>query len=238
MKPKTPKRQMKKKPREGFKPSYLRSPAEIKGSLGALNMGTERFELMVDKPPMIMGWTMDVPGYVEAMVSAAFALRDLYLATENARHLMCSPIDRFLWEMGAGLRQWKDPELPYYIAEAQKLNRPDIIKELGVKMQNATKRKTVEYGGYDLSRKGFSDLNAFRWLLAKNWTSKMLWLMSDDMIARVVTTIKLKPDGCNRQTISEAVRQMGLVKCPGKPLVKGIGEKGVFIFAEGYPPHC
>lgn len=236
MKKKGPKRQMKKKPKESFKPSYLRKPAEIEGPMGTLNIGTERFEVMVDEPPWRLLWTMDIPQYVEAMVSAAFALRDLYLATENARHLMCSPIDRFLWEIGVGLRQWDDPEIPHYVAEAQKFNRPDIIKELASKIQNAKRRTTIEYGGVDLTRTGISDLNAFRWLLAKNWTSKMFWLMSDDMIARVVTTMKLKPDGCNRQTISEAVKQMGLVKCPGKPLVKDIGPKGIFIWADGYPP--
>ena len=63
--------------------------------------------------------------------------------------------------------------------------------------------------------------------------------MSDDLIARVATTIKLKPDGCNRQTITRAVKELGLVKHPDTaraPVVKDLGDKGVFVFRQGYPP--
>jgi hypothetical protein len=62
--------------------------------------------------------------------------------------------------------------------------------------------------------------------------------MSDDLVARVVTTAKLKPVGCNRQTITKAVKELGLLKhgdTARRPIVKDIGKAGVFIFREGYP---
>jgi len=79
----------------------------------------------------------------------------------------------------------------------------------------------------------------FRAVIASNWMRYGFWLMPDDLVARIATTTKMKPHGCNRQTITKIVKELHLVKhrdTARRPIVKGIGKDGILVFREGYPP--
>jgi hypothetical protein len=68
--------------------------------------------------------------------------------------------------------------------------------------------------------------------LAALWVSALFWLMSDRLIAEFLSRKGIRT---TRQTVSQAVLQMGLTKHE-PPIVKSIGESFQLRFVEGYPP--
>jgi hypothetical protein len=109
---------------------------------------------------------------------------------------------------------------------ARKIGKAEwFFHRIAVELKNAKKRVP-----------GAPQFNEFRAFLAATWVGLGFWLMPDDLIARVLP----KPfAGFSRQAITRAVRELGLVKHPDTardPIVKGLGDGGVFLFREGYSP--
>jgi hypothetical protein len=197
------------------------------------------FEALIEEPVQKLVWTKSLEGYKDARLSAADALLRLFVATDAARAgFECEhpTIDVFLFKIGAGLIKSDSPEINDMLEHAQSVGKADyFIKQLAIKFDNAKKRVVRKYGEFEISGTCVSDLNYFRTMLTSGWIKWGFWLMSDETIASVVNTAKLKPAGCNRQTITKAVKELGLLKHQ-ETIVKGIGENSVFIFEDGYPP--
>jgi hypothetical protein len=192
------------------------------------------FERLIRDPHQKLSWTKSLERYEDARLSAVNALLRLWAATKAAHagfESEHSKIDVLLFKVGAGLIKSDSPEISDMLEYAQSVGKADyFIKELAVKLQNAKKRVVRQYGDFVCS-----DLNRFRATIVLLWMESGLWLMSDETIASVVTTKGWKPLGCNRQTITRAVKELQLLK-HRETVIKGIGEKGLFIFKDGYPP--
>jgi len=197
----------------------------------ALVEARRQLGLMILEPVPKVAWTKELDGYKDARISAENAIRRIWAATDAAQAgLEGDPwLGVCLHKVRAGLLAADSPELLRYIEHAQKIGKAEwFIERVTADLENAKKRVPSA-----------PQFNQFRALLVVHWMRYLFWLMSDDLIARVVTTIKLKPDGCNRQTITRAVKELRLVKHPDtgcQPVVKALGEGGVFIFREGYSP--
>jgi hypothetical protein len=184
---------------------------------------------MIEEPLEKLSWTRNIEGYENAKLSAVNAIARLYAATDAAQagfESETAVLDVFLYKVRAGLIQSDSPEIPRRLQYAQHINKADwFIKRLSTEFNNAKKRVPDA-----------PQFNQFRTQIVVVWLRYGFWLMSDDLIARTATTIKLKPDGCNRQTITKAVKQLGLVKhqdTARAPIVKGLGKNGVLIFKDG-----
>ena len=191
----------------------------------------ELFCDLILEPLPKLAWTKSLSGYEEARLSAEKALLKLYASTEAVQvgfESETAMLDIFFYKVRAGSIQSDSPEIPRWLQYAQHINKADwFVKRLDAEFNNAKKRvpKAPQF-------------NQFRALIITEWVHYGFWLMSDDRIARIATTIKLKPDGCNRQTITKAVKELGLVKhqdTARAPIVKGLGKNGVFVFRQGYP---
>jgi hypothetical protein len=192
----------------------------------------ELFCDLILEPLPKLAWTKSLSGYEEARLSAEKVLLKLYASTDAAQvgfESETAMFDVFFYKVRVGLIQIDSPKIPRWLQYAQHINKADwFIKRSNAELNNAKKRVP-----------GAPQINEFRTLIVVNWVLYGFWLMSDDLIARVATTIKLKPDGCNRQTITKAVKELGLVKhqdTARAPIVKSLGKNGVFVFRQGYPP--
>jgi len=207
-----------------------------------------RIESLVELPVGKLLWTRGLEGYEAARLSAANALVRLQAETDamQAGFESASPkLDSTLYRLGAGIIDANDPEVVDAFTLAQRLGKgADFAKRLAAKVQNASKRVPLVYPAPDgerLDGTEAADANPFRVFLAMKWLSVAFWLMSDETISRVLSALKLPPRPnsptaiCNRQTVTGAVKEMGLVK-HAETLVKGIGAKGVFILKDGYLP--
>jgi hypothetical protein len=185
---------------------------------------------MILEPVPNLAWTKQLDGYEDAQISAENAIRRIWSGMDAAQAgLKGDPwLDVCLYKVRAGLLRADSAEVLRCINHAQKIDKAEsFIERLTAELKNAKKRVA-----------GAPQFNQFRAVLTERWVRYGFWLMSDDLIARVVTTIKLKPDGCNRQTITRAVKELRLVKhrdTARQPIVNDLGEGGMFIFREGYP---
>jgi len=129
------------------------------------------------------------------------------------------------------LIQADSPKIVETLQYAQRVGRTQsylFIKRLVEELKSARKRVP-----------GAPQFSKFRALLVAHWMHHGFWLMPDDLIARIATTRKMKPDGCNRQTITKAVKELQLVKHPDtahRPIVKDFAKGGKLIFRDDYPP--
>ena len=175
-------------------------------------------------------WTRELQGYDDARISAENAIRRIWDATDGARAgREGNPwLGICLYKIRAGLLRADSPEILRCVQHAQKIGKAEwFFDRVAAELKNAKKRKRAP---------GAPEFNEFRAFLATTWLRYGLWLMPDALIARVLP----KPyAGYTRQTITRAVKELGLVKHPDTardPIVKGLGESGAFIFREGYPP--
>jgi len=79
------------------------------------------------------------------------------------------------------------------LSAALKIGRKGIFKEIADAENAARKRSSVKYGSFDASGTGCSDLNFFRTILADCWVRYAFWLMRDEVVASVITTVGMKP---------------------------------------------
>jgi hypothetical protein len=178
-----------------------------------------------------LAWTRELQGYENARISAENAMRRIWDGTDAARAIReGNPwLSVCLYKIRAGLLRADSPEILRCVQHAQRIGKAEwFFDRVAAELKNAKKRKKRVLGA--------PQVNKFRVFLAATWLRSGLWLMSDDLIARVLP----KPvAGNSRQAITRAVKELGLVKHPDtarKPIVKGLGDGGVFIFREGYPP--
>jgi hypothetical protein len=195
------------------------------------------FRDLILKPLPDLSWTENLPGYEDARLSAENAMRRIFASTAAARagfeagHPESVLLEVFFHKVRVGLIQADSPEILQILQHAQQVGGTVaylFIERLYAELNNARKRVF-----------GAPQFPQFRVLLVCCWVRDLFWLMSDDLVARVVTTRRMKPDGCNRQTITKAVKELGLVKhqdTARRPIVKGLGRDGFLIFREGYPP--
>jgi hypothetical protein len=198
--------------------------------------------LSVPDPPAEYAWTRDLPGYEAAKGSAVSAVHLLWAATRAAAagHNSKTPrLDVFLFQIRAGRIKKGDPRIQEAIKIADRYGFFGNIRErIGEEFHNASKRVPREYYDQEPGNSLFYDLNRFRTIIAGCWVYALFWLMPDPLIADFLLRKKEGvPRGikCNRQTISEAVKQMGLHKYK-PPIVKSIGDDFKLFFVEGYPP--
>jgi hypothetical protein len=180
-------------------------------------------------PPIpILAWTRELQGYEDAWISIENALRRIWDATDGARAILeGDPLLGFcLYKIRAGLLRADSPEILPCVQLAQGMGKAEwFFDRVAADLKNAKKRVP-----------GAPQFNRFRAFLATSWVRAGLWLMPDDLIARV---LPMPHAGCSRQAITKAVKELGLVKHPDTaraPIVKGLGPGPVFIFREGYPP--
>jgi hypothetical protein len=199
-------------------------------------------QLSVPDPPAEYAWTRDLPGYEAAKGSAGSAVQGLWAATRAAAagHNSKTPsLDVFLFQIRAGRIKKGDPVIQEAIAYADKHGFSGNIRErIAEEFHNAEKRVPKDYCDQGAGNSLFYDLNRFRLTLAALWVGALFWLMPDPLIAAFLLRKKNGvPPGikCNRQTVSEAVKQMALVK-HRPPIVKSIGDDFKLFFVEGYPP--
>jgi len=196
-----------------------------------------RFRGLVLEPLPTLTWTKNLAGYEDARLSAENAMRRIYTSTDAARvgyeagHPESVLLDVFFHKVRNGLIQADNPKILELLQYAQQVGKTQaylFIARLADELKNARKRVP-----------GAPQFPPFRALLVTTWVHHGFWLMSDDLIARIATTRKMKPDGCNRQTITKIVKELHLVKhrdTARRPIVKGIGKDGILVFREGYPP--
>jgi hypothetical protein len=195
--------------------------------------------LLVQVSPPIeqLCWTRCLPDFQEAADSAKDAMIQLFAATQalQAGHNSDSPvIDRFLFEIRSRMISITDDSQTHgIISPALKIGRTEIFKEIADAQNAARKRGTVKFGPFDVSQTGLSDFNWFRGTLAMCWVKYGFWLTRDEVIASVITTVGMKPLGCNRQTINRAVGELDLYRRKTPPIV-GIGKGGRFEFSEEF----
>ncbi|HEU5246939.1 MAG TPA: hypothetical protein VFU09_07615 [Candidatus Udaeobacter sp.] len=193
-------------------------------------------------PPKEYAWTTGLPGYKAAWDSVVSALHRLWAATQAAaagHNSKTSRLDVFLHQIRAGIIKSGDPRIQEAIRIADKYGFFGNIRErIAEEFHNAEKRVPKDYSDQKTGNALFYDLNRFRAIIASCWVCALFWLMPDRLIADFLLRKKKGlPPGikCNRQTISEAVKQMGLHKHKS-PIVKSIGADFKLLFVEGYPP--
>jgi hypothetical protein len=189
-----------------------------------------------DEPLPVLNWTKKLDGYAEARLSAENAKRRIVASTPAARaafeagHPESVILERFFFKVRDGSIQANSREIVDMLQWAGQIGGTQaflFIQRLAEELKNARKRVT-----------NAPHFNEFRDRIATYWLRYGFWLMSDDLIACVATTLKFRPLGCTRQTISRAVKELKLVKHrqpARRPLIIGWDENG-FVFREGYPP--
>jgi len=189
----------------------------------------ERFRDLIGEPVQLLDWTKDLPGYEDARLSAENAMRRIYAATDAAHagfkagHPVTVLLDRFFYKIRSGSIQSDSSEILDMLRFSQQTGKTEaylFIQRLADELKNAKRRVP-----------GAVEFSEFRAQLAKLWMREGLWLMSDDLIARIANV--------SRQGVAKAVKELRLVKhpdTPRAPIVNGLDENGVFIFREGYPP--
>jgi len=182
----------------------------------------------IQEPLPILAWTRELQGYEDARTSAENALRHIWDGTDGSRAIReGNPWLNFcLYKIRAGLLRADSPEILRCVQHAQRIGKAEwFFDRVAADLKNAKKRVP-----------GAPQFNPFRAFLATTWVRSGLWLMPDDLIARV---LPMPHAGFSRQAITRAVKELGLVKHPDTaraPIVKGLGPGPVFIFREGYPP--
>jgi hypothetical protein len=211
----------------------------VEKEIGGYETGQDvrRFRDYILEPPPELSWTKDLVGYEDARLSAENAMRKIYVSTDAARvgfeagHPESVLLEVFFHKVRNGLIQADSAEILLVLQCAQQVGRTQaylFIARLADELKNARKRVP-----------GAPQFSPFRALLVSTWMCHGFWLMSDNLIARIATTRRMKPDGCNRQTIMKAVKELHLVKhrdTARRPIVKDIGKDSVLVFREGYPP--
>lgn len=209
---------------------------EIKGY--EVEQGVKPFRDYILEPPPDLSWTKDhLADYEDARLSAENALRRIWGGTDAAQtgfevgHPESVDLDVFFDGIRTGRIQADSAEIVEMLQYAQRVGRTQsylFIERLADELKNARKRVP-----------GAPQFSEFRALLVLHWMHHGFWLMPDDLIARIATTRKMKPNGCNRQTITKAVKELQLVKHPDtahRPIVKDFAKGGKLIFRDGYPP--
>ena len=185
----------------------------------------------IREPLPILAWTRELQGYEDARISAENALPRIWDVTDGVRAIRAigegNPWLGFcLYKIRAGLLRADSPEILRCVQHAQKMGEAEwFFGRVAAELKNAKKRVP-----------GAPQFNRFRAFLATTWVRSGLWLMPDHLIARI---LPMPHAGFTRQTISRAVKELGLVKHPDTaraPIVKGLGPGPVFIFREGYLP--
>ncbi len=190
----------------------------------------EMFRDLILEPHAKLAWTKDYfKEYEEARLSAENAMRKIFAATGAAKAGFESEtpiLDVLFFKVRVGLIHGESREIAaasQYARQIGKLNW--FNKRLAAELHNATKRVPDA-----------QQFNQFRAQLVMNWLRYGYWLMSDHLIASVLP----KPfAGYSRQAITKAVKELELVKYPDTAralIVKGLGQGGVFVFRQGYPP--
>ena len=194
------------------------------------------FQRYIEEPLPTLTWTKDLDGYKQAWLSAENAMRRIYAQTApampgfEAGHPESVALDVFFFKVRSDWIQADGSEIVDMLVWAQqkgKMQAYFFIERLADDLKNARKRVPDA-----------AQFNEFRTAVAVNWLRYGFWLMSDDLIASVATTAKFRRLGCNRQTISRAVKELRLMKhrhSARQPIITGCGEGGVFIFRKGYP---
>ena len=184
------------------------------------------------EPLPILAWTRGLQGYEDARISVDNALTRIWDATDAVRAIREAGnpwLNVCLYKIRAGLLPADSPEILRCVQHAQRMGEAEwFFDRVAAELKNAKKRKKRVPGAPQVSQ--------LRALLAATWLRYGLWLMPDDLIARV---LPMPAGGCSRQAITRAVKELGLVKHPDTaraPIVKDLGPGGVFIFREGYPP--
>jgi hypothetical protein len=195
------------------------------------------FRDFILEPLPKVSWTKDLAGYEDARFSAENAMRRIYASTAasgagfEADHPESVFLEVFFYKVRSGLIQADSLEILEMLRYAQRIGRTQaylFCERLADELKNARKRVP-----------GAPQFPQFRAVIASNWMLYGFWLMPDDLVARIATTTKMKPHGCNRQTITKIVKELHLVKhrdTARRPIVKGIGKDGILVFREGYPP--
>jgi hypothetical protein len=208
---------------------------EIKAYETAQNV--RPFRDFILEPLPKLSWAKDVAGYEDARLSAENAMRRIFALTRAARpgfeagHPESVLLEVFFYKVRSGLIQADSPEIlemVQYVQQVGKTQTELFMAGLTDELKNAGKRVP-----------GAPEFSRLRAALVTNWMRYGFWLMSDDLIARIATTAKMKTDGCNRQTIAKIVKELHLAKhrdTARRPIVKDIGKDGIFVFREGYPP--
>jgi hypothetical protein len=183
----------------------------------------------VHDPLPMWAWTRELQGYEDARISAENATQRIWDGTDAARAIReeGNPwLNVCLYKIRAGLLRADSPVILRHVLHAQKMGEAEwFFDRVAAELRNAKKRVP-----------GAPQFNQLRAFLAAAWLRNGLWLMPDDLIARV---LPMPVGGYNRQTISKAVKELGLVKHPDTaraPIVKYGGLDVMFIFREGYPP--
>jgi hypothetical protein len=204
-----------------------------------------RIASAVELPIGNLEWTRGLAGYEKARLSAVEALLRMQAETKAMQAGSDSEdtiLDNALYKVGAGIIDGDHPEILHAFAHAQSIRAgADFIKSLAAKVVNAEKRVPLSYQGVRLDGTYACDINPFRACLAKWWLSAGFWLMPDRLIASVLSSLEIKARPncdqvvCNRQTVTRAIKEMGLTK-PAGIGIERIGEKSVLIFKSGYQP--
>ena len=194
------------------------------------------FRDYIEDPLPELSWTNELEGYSEAHLSAENAMRRIFASTLAARagfeagHPEAVKLESFFFKVRAGWIQANSDEILEMLQWTQQIGPTQtycFVTRLADELKNARKRVG-----------GAPQFNVFRAAIASHWLRNGFWLMSDDIIAGVATTLKFRRLGCNRQTISRAVGELRLVKyrqSARRPVIIGWGEDG-FVFRKGYPP--
>jgi len=185
----------------------------------------ELFRNLIGAPVPKLDWTESIEGYEEARLSAENAMRRIYASTDAAQAGFESEtptLDVFFFKVRAGLIKANSSEISRWLQYAQRIGETEsylFIERLADELKNAKKRVP-----------GASEFSEFRARLTTFWMQHGFWLMSDDLIARLTHV--------SRQAVAKAVKELKLTKHPDTaraPIVKGLDEKGRFVFREGYP---
>ena len=195
------------------------------------------FRDFILEPPAELSWTKNLDGYDDARLSAENAIRRIFALTAAAHagfeagHPESVLLEVFFYKVRNGLIRADNPKILLMLKYAQQVGKTQaylFIARLADELKNAQKRVP-----------GRAQFPQFRALLVSHWMHHLFWLMSDDLIARIATTRRMKRDGCNRQTITNIVKELHLVKhrdTVRRPIVKDMGKGDVLVFREGYPP--
>ena len=176
-------------------------------------------------PPLpILAWTRELQGYEDARISAEKALPRIWDEIAGARAIReGNPWLSFcLYNIRTGLLPAESPEILRCVRHAQRIGKAEwFFDRVAAELKNAKKRVP-----------GAPQFNRFRAYLATIWVRSGLWLMPDDLIARV---LPMPYAGFSRQAISRAVKELGLVKHPDTardPIVKVWGKAERLFFAK------
>jgi hypothetical protein len=187
------------------------------------------FRGLVLEPLPTLTWTKNLADYEDARLSAENAMRRIYTSTDAARvgyeagHPESVLLDVFFHKVRSGSIQADSSEILEMLRYAQQIGRTEaylFCERLVDELKNARKRVP-----------GAPQFPPFRALLVRTWVRHGFWLMSDNLIARITHV--------SRQAVAKAFKELALVKhrdTAHRPIVKGVDEKGRFVFRQGHPP--